>query len=84
LHREDAKDAKKDKSKRKNAVFRNKIGFSSFLSSSLRSLRLRGAKQGSSCNTLAGGDSVNFRRKTRKKKNLKQDRQDVPDIQDKK
>jgi hypothetical protein len=41
LHREDAKDAKKDKSKRENAVFRNKIGFSSFFSSSLRPSRLR-------------------------------------------
>jgi hypothetical protein len=60
LHREDApptgrrsiEDAKKGKSKRVDAVFRNKIGFSSFFSSSLRSrrfvalsgVRLRGAK----------------------------------------
>jgi hypothetical protein len=43
LHREGAKDAKKDKSKRENAVFRNKISFSSFFSSSLRPSRLRGA-----------------------------------------
>jgi hypothetical protein len=51
LHREGAKDAKQDKSKRKNAVFRNKISFSSFFSSSLRprrfvapsGARLRGA-----------------------------------------
>jgi hypothetical protein len=39
LHRKDAKNAKKDKSKRENAVFRNKISFSS----SLRPSRLCGA-----------------------------------------
>jgi hypothetical protein len=54
LHREDAKDAKKDKSKRENAVFRNKIGFSSFFSSSLRSSRLCGEKYGPSGNALRG------------------------------
>jgi hypothetical protein len=43
LHRKDAKDAKKDKGKRENAIFRNKIGFSSLFSSSLRPSRLCGA-----------------------------------------
>jgi len=42
--RKDAKDAKKDKSKRGRAVFRNKIGFSFSLPSSLRSLRLCGER----------------------------------------
>jgi hypothetical protein len=55
LHRQDAKDAKKDKSKRECVVFRNKISFSSSPSSSLRSLRLCGAKYGSACNTLLEG-----------------------------
>jgi hypothetical protein len=44
LHRKGAKDAKKDKGKRENAAFRNKIFFSSFLPSSLRSLRLCGVR----------------------------------------
>jgi hypothetical protein len=44
LHREDAKNAKRDKSKRENAVFHNKIDSCSFFSSSLRSLRLCGAR----------------------------------------
>jgi hypothetical protein len=43
LHREDAKDAKKDKNEREKVIFHNKTGFSSFFFSSLRSLRLRGA-----------------------------------------
>jgi signal transduction histidine kinase len=51
LHR---KDTKKGKSKEENAVFRNKIDFSSFFSSSLRSLRLCGANSDPSCNTLQG------------------------------
>jgi hypothetical protein len=52
LHREDAKNAKKDKSRRENAAFCNKTSFSSFFSSiffsfffsSLRPSRLCGAK----------------------------------------
>jgi ribonucleotide reductase alpha subunit len=50
LHREDAKDAKKERNQ-KEAVVLHPIGLSSF-SSSLRSSRLRGAKYGPSCDTF--------------------------------